>query len=87
MTLIAAVKVVAAAGVNVTEIVQVANAASVEPQVFAMIAKSVGLAPVRVMPLMFKVAFPRLESVVLSAVAVEPTAVLGKVRLVGKKTA
>jgi len=78
-TLSDAEKLVADAGVKVTEIVQVLEVVggNVEPQVFEEIVKSVGLAPVIVMPLMFSVAVPVLVRTVEIAVAVEPTTVLG----------
>ena len=61
-TLRVALKVVAEAGVNVTEIVQVEDAARDVPQVLVS-AKSEGLAPVRVMLLIFSVALPVFDSV------------------------
>ena len=76
-TLSVAEKLVADAGVKVTEIVHVAEAASVVLQVLAEIAKSDGFVPVIVMPLMFRVAVPVLVKMVEIAVAVEPTTVLG----------
>jgi hypothetical protein len=87
VTEIAAVKLAADAGVKVTEIVQVADAASVAPQVLAEIAKSLGFAPVSVMELMFNVALPGLVSVADIAGAVDPTVVLGKASVACDRTA
>lgn len=50
-------KLAALAGVRVTEMLQFAPAASVPPQVVVS-AKSVGLAPVIVMPVMVRAALP-----------------------------
>jgi len=77
-TLSVAEKLVVDAGVKVTEIVQVASAVSVEPQVFAEMAKSVGFVPVMVTPVIVSVAVPVLVRMVEIAVAVDPTTVLGK---------
>jgi len=85
-TEIEAVKFATDAGVNVTEIEQAEDAARFVPQA-EVSAKSVGLAPVMVMPLMFSVALPGFESVRVCDVAVEPTVVLGKLRLAGERTA
>ena len=43
-------------------------------------AKSAGLAPTIVIPVMFRVAFPLLERVAAMTEAVDPTVVLGKAR-------
>ena len=75
-------KLAAEAGVKVTEMPQLAPAASAPPQVVVS-AKSAGLAPVMVMLLMVRVALPGFDSVIDCAVAVVPTVVLGKGRLVG----
>ena len=73
-----AVKLAADAGVKVTEIVHVDDAASVLPQLFAEIAKSVGLAPPMLTLLMVREALPVLERVMFCAVAVVPTGVFVK---------
>ena len=59
---------------------QLAPAASVVPQTLLPVtmAKSVGLVPARVMPLMVSAALPVLLSVAARAAAVAPTVVLGK---------
>jgi len=80
-----ALKVVAEAGVKVTEMVQVAAAARVLPHVVVS-AKSVGLAPVMVMPVMVRVALPGFERVIVCAAEVVPV-VLVKVSAVGESTA
>lgn len=74
---------------KVAAIRQEAPAASVEPQglVDATIAKFPELAPPRRMLEMFSVALPGFESVSVCAEAVDPTVVLGNVRLVGVSTA
>jgi len=79
-------KVAAVAGVKVTEMVQLAPEASVLPQVVVS-AKSDGLAPVMLMPVMLRGLLPGFETVINCAVAVLPSVVLGKVRLVGLSTA
>ena len=61
-TEIVAAKLVADAGVKVTEMEHVEEAARLVPQVLVS-AKSVGLAPVTVMPVMLRAALPVLESV------------------------
>jgi hypothetical protein len=75
--------------VNVTETVQVDPAASVAPQAVldVVMVKSAVLAPVRLMPEMVSVALPVFDSVVDMAVAVEPTAVFGKLMLAGESDA
>jgi len=78
-------KVVAEAGVNVTEMVQVAEAASVVPQLLVS-AKSVGLLPVIDMPEMARLALPGFESVMVCAADVVPV-VLAKLSAVGDRTA
>jgi len=80
-----AAKLAADAGVNVTEIVQLAAAASVPPQVVVS-AKSLGLAPAIAMPAIVSAALPGLDSVIVCAAVVTPT-VLEKVRAVGDRTA
>jgi hypothetical protein len=82
-----AVKLAADAGVKVTEMVQVDDAASVVPQVLAEMAKSAGLVPVSATPEIVSDALPWLESVRICAAAVEPTAVVAKVTLLGVRTA
>lgn len=85
VTLTAALRVAATAGVNVTLIVQLAPAARVfEPvgQVFVC-AKLAEFAPVIVMPLMLSAALPLLVRVMLFAGLVLPTLTLPKLRLVG----
>jgi len=77
---------VAAAGVNVTAMVQVAEAASVAPQVVDF-AKSAGLAPPRVMLVMLRAALPVFESVRVCGRAVVPTLVVGKASVVGESVA
>lgn len=84
-TEMAAVNVVAEAGVKVTEIEQVPAAASVLPQVVVS-AKSVGLAPVIEMPVIVSAALPGFESVTVCAEVVTPTGLV-KVRLAGDRTA
>jgi hypothetical protein len=86
-TVTVAAKLAADAGVNVTEIVHVADIARELPQVFADIAKSLGLAPPRVMLVTVSVALPELESVMFCAAAVVPTVVLVKGMVPGDKLA
>src|ERR1017187_74113 len=58
---------------------QLVPAASVVPQVVAdVIAKSLGFVPVMLMAIPVSVALPVLDNVTGRAVAIEPTAVLGK---------
>ena len=64
-------KPAADAGVNVTEMVQLNPASSDSPQVLVS-AKSDGLPPTMVMPLMFSVALPVFESVAVCAALVVP---------------
>jgi len=71
-------KLAADAGVKVTEIVQELVAASVVPQLFVEIAKSVGFVPPSVTLLIVSGAPPVFESVMFCAVAVVPTGVLTK---------
>jgi hypothetical protein len=75
-----AAKLLADAGVNVTKIEQLAPAASVAPQAFAPVerAKSLGLAPAIVIPAMFRVALPVLESVSDIGALVVPEVTLPK---------
>ena len=86
-TEIDALNVVAELGVKVTEMLQVAATARVDPQVFAEIAKSAELAPASEMLVRLSVALPGLESTVLREAEMLPTVVLGKERLVGVRTA
>ena len=82
----AAEKLAALAGVKVTEMLQLPPASSVLLQVVVS-AKSVGLAPVMAIPVTARVALPGFDSVTDCAVAVVPSVVLGKVRVVGLSTA
>ncbi len=66
-----AVKLAAEAGVKTTEMVQVAPAASEEPQVLVWL-KSAGLVPVRVMPEMVSAPLPVLLSVAFCAALAVP---------------
>jgi len=84
-TLIVAVNVVAEAGVNVTEMVQFALAASVVPQLLVW-EKSLGFAPAIEMPVIVNAAFPGFDSVIVCAAVVVPV-VLVKVSAVGARTA
>jgi hypothetical protein len=70
-----AVKLVADAGLKVTEIVQLALAFKEPAQVLVWL-KSVGLAPARVMPLMVSEALPVFLSVTVCAAAVVPVSVV-----------
>lgn len=79
-------KLAAEAGVKVAEMLQVAPAARVPVQL-VVYAKSVGLAPEMVMPVIVRVALPGFDSVIDCAVEVLPTVVPGKTRLVGLSTA
>jgi hypothetical protein len=86
-TLIAAVSpAVAVAGVKVTEMVQVAAAASESGQLFVW-AKLFAFAPVTVIPERINGAPPGFESWIVCAAEVAPTVVLGKVSDVGVSTA
>jgi hypothetical protein len=67
-----AAKLAAEAGVKVTEMVQVAPAANELPQVLVC-AKSVGLAPVMVMPVIESAALPVFISVAVCTAVVDPT--------------
>lgn len=58
-----ALKLAAEAGVKSMEMVQLAEAAKVAPQVVAVCAKSLELLPPRVMPVTVSVAVPGLDSV------------------------
>jgi hypothetical protein len=78
-----AVRVPAAAGLNSTETVQVAAAASEVVQVFAEIRKEVGLVPVRVSEVRVRAAVPEFFTVTTCAAVVDPTVVEAKVRVVG----
>jgi hypothetical protein len=79
-----AVKLVAEAGVKVTEMVQLASAASVWPQVVAaeFTAKSVELVPVMLMLVIESGAFPVFISVAVCAALATPTVEV-KVRVDG----
>jgi hypothetical protein len=68
----AAERLVAEAGVNVTEIVQLDPAASDAPQVFIDMAKSLGFAPVMAMLPMVSAALPVFISVAVCAALVVP---------------
>jgi len=81
-----AAKLAANAGVKVTETVQLAAAASELPQVVVS-AKSVGLAPVMVMPVIESAALPVFISVAVCAGAVVPTVVDAKVIVAGASEA
>jgi hypothetical protein len=82
-----AVKLAAEAGVKLTEMVQVAPASRVVPQVVAVWLKSLALAPPMLMAMPVRVAFPVLERVVVKVAAVEPAAVLGKASVAGESEA
>ena len=69
-------KLVADAGVKVTEIEQLEPIASMPPQVLDSL-KSLGFVPVMVMPVIVSEALPGLESLTLRAVAVVPTTYRG----------
>jgi hypothetical protein len=78
-------KLAAEAGVKTTVMVQLPPAATEVPQLL-LSGKSVGFAPVTLILEMLSVAVPGLESV-NGSVAVEPTVVLEKPKLVGERTA
>lgn len=80
-----ALNVVAAAGVKVTDIEQAADTASDVPQLFVC-AKLLAPVPVTEIPMMFSVAPPGFDSVMVCDAVVTPTA-LEKVRLLGESTA
>ena len=73
----------AAAGLNSTETVHVAAAASVVPHVVADLMNEVALVPVMVSDARFSVAVPEFLTVTTCAAVVEPTAVDANVRAVG----
>src|SRR5579859_7859531 len=73
----------AAAGLNSTETVQVAAAASVVPQVVADLMNEVALVPVMVSEVRFSVAVPEFLMVTVCAAVVEPTVVAAKLSEVG----
>ena len=75
-TEIAALRLVAVAGVNVTVIVQVAAAASEVPQLLVC-AKLLALVPVTEMLVIVNAAVPGFDSVIGNAVAEVPTGVFG----------
>jgi hypothetical protein len=81
-----AAKLADEAGVKVTEIVQDALTASVVPQVVALWVKSLGLAPVILMPIPVSGALPVLVSVATCAAVVVPVAAV-KLREVGVRVA
>src|ERR1017187_1271156 len=78
-----AVNAPAAAGLNSTETVQVAAAASDVPQVVADLRKDVAFVPVMVSDVSVKAAVPEFLTVTTCAAVVTPTVVDAKVRLVG----
>jgi hypothetical protein len=80
----AAVRVPVAAGLKVTLMVQLAPAATLDPQLFVS-AKSLELAPESAMLLRLKSAFPELVKVTTWAAVAVPTAWLAKARLVGER--
>jgi len=86
VTLRVALKVAADAGLNVTAMLQVEEAARVVPQLLVWV-KSVGLEPAMVMLVMFSAALPVLESVRVWEDAVLATLVVGKVSVPGDKDA
>lgn len=73
-----------AAGLNFTDMVQLAPAATVAPQVVVFVNDDLSV-PLRVIPplLMARVAVPVFFNVTTFAAVVEPTAVLAKVRVLG----
>ena len=77
-----AVKLAAEAGLKVTDIEQLAPAASVLPHVLVSL-NSLGFAPAIVIPVMVSDAFPVFDSEMLGADAVAPTTVFGKATIVG----
>ena len=79
-----AVRAPVAAGLNSTETVQVAAAASVVPQVVADLIKDVALVPVIVSEVRFTVPVPVFLIVTTCAAVVEPTVVEAKVSVVGE---
>ena len=85
-TEIAAVRLPADPGVNVTVMVQVALAASEVPQLL-LSPKLLALVPATEMLVIVSAAVPGLDSVIGSAVAAVPTSVLGKARGFGLSTA
>jgi hypothetical protein len=82
----AAVKTPEAAGLNVTLMVQLAFAATLEPQLL-LCAKSAASAPVSAMLEMLREALPVLLRVTDFAALVEPTVSLPKLRLVAERLA
>jgi hypothetical protein len=86
ITLTDALKLAAEAGVNVTAIVQVDPAASVEAQVVVW-AKSAVFVPMTLTPEMDRVAVPGFDNVNVCAALVLPTIVLGKDTVDGVNTA
>ena len=81
-----AAKLATEPGVNVTEIVHVAPAASDPPQVFVS-AKSVGFAPPIVIPEIVSAALPVFDSVSICALEVTPDATLPKFNVPGESVA
>ena len=65
-------------GLNVTEIVQLAAAASEAPQVFEGIANEAALVPVRAMEEIVRAAVPVFFNVTVRAAEVVPMGVLGR---------
>jgi hypothetical protein len=80
-----AVLVLMAVGEKITEITQLAPAATLEPQVLVC-EKSAMLLPVMVKLVMSSGAVPVLDSVTIWGGLLKPTAVVGNVREMGKKT-
>jgi hypothetical protein len=85
-TEIAALRLAAVVGVNVTEIVQVPPAASEPPQLFVC-PKLLALVPVTEMPLMVSGAVPGFDSVIGNAAAAIPTSVFGNASGLGLNVA
>lgn len=79
---IAALKLPVAAGLNVTDIVQTAPAASAPPQLFAVIAKSPAFAPPSAAPLRVRGEPPVFVSVTGIEADVVPTTAFGKATVV-----
>jgi len=84
-TEIAALRLLAAPGVNVTEMVQLAPAASDVLQLL-LSPKLLALAPVTEMPVIVSAAVPGFDSVIGNGVAAVPTRVLGKASGLGLST-
>jgi hypothetical protein len=86
ITVSVAVSVPAETGLNVTDIVQLAAAASVRPQVVVFV-KEVAFVPEKAMLLMVIAALPVFVSVAVCAALDEPTVVLANVRVAGVSVA